>query len=91
MSINEVTSKVHELQELRKMRELFDAEIEALEDVVKAEMTARNTNELTAGDYRVRWTPYTTNRIDTTALKKDLPDVAEHYTKTTQARRFTIN
>ncbi len=30
----------------------------------------------------------TSSRVDTTALKKDMPDVAARYTKTTETRRF---
>ena len=32
----------------------------------------------------------TSSRVDTTALKKDLPEIAARYTKTTTARRFTF-
>lgn len=32
----------------------------------------------------------TAARVDTTALKKDLPEIAARYTKTATARRFTF-
>lgn len=32
----------------------------------------------------------TDSRVDTTALKKELPEIAARYTKTTTARRFTF-
>ncbi|MDR1002071.1 MAG: hypothetical protein LBL82_02215 [Oscillospiraceae bacterium] len=53
-------------------------------------MTARNTEEIIGTDYKIRWTAYTSNRVDTTALKKELPDIAARYTKTTESRRFTV-
>jgi predicted phage-related endonuclease len=46
---------------------------------------------LLAGSYKVSWKTFTSSRIDTTALKKALPDVAAAYTKQTTARRFSIN
>ena len=46
---------------------------------------------LTAGAYKVSWKTFTSSRVDTTALKKALPEVAAAYTKTTTGRRFSIN
>lgn len=42
MSTNEMTSKIRELKELKAMAEELAAEITAIEDTIKAEMTARN-------------------------------------------------
>ena len=47
MSANEMTAKVRELKELKAMAEELAAEITAIEDSIKAEMTARNTDEMT--------------------------------------------
>lgn len=90
MSINEMTSKVRELKELKLMAEDLAAEIAAIEDTIKAEMTARETDELIAGEYKVRWTTVNSNRFDTTAFKKAMPELAEQFTKTTTTRRFSI-
>lgn len=89
MSTSEITAKVTELQELRRMQEELSAEIEALTDLIKTHMG--DTELLLAGPYKVTYKPVTTTRIDTTALKKALPDIAERFSKTTTTRRFTIN
>ncbi len=91
MSNNELAKKIHQIQELKRMEEELTAEIESLTDEVKAEMTAQNAEELVVDCFKVRWKTVATSRIDTTALKKELPDVAERFTKTTESRRFTIN
>ena len=91
MATNEIISKLNELTELRKMAEDLNAEIEAIQEEIKAHMTEADTDTLTAGQYKVSWKSVTSTRIDTTALKKALPDVAAAYTKTTTARRFAIN
>ena len=91
MATNEIISKLNELTELRKMAEDLNAEIEAIQEAIKAHMTEADTDTLTAGQYKVSWKPVTSTRIDTTALKKALPDVAAAYTKTTTARRFSVN
>lgn len=53
MSANELTSKVRELKELKAMAEELATEITTIEDEIKAEMTARNTDEMTVDDYRI--------------------------------------
>ena len=86
--INSETIK--NLRELMRMKEEIEAEITAAQDQIKAEMTATNNYEWIGTDYKVTWNEVTTNRIDTTALKKALPDVAAQYTKATTSRRFCL-
>ena len=43
-----------------------------------------------AGQYIVRWTSVLTQRFDTTAFKKVMPDVYKEYTKQVSSRRFSI-
>ena len=74
-------AKVHELMELKRMKEELEAEIAAAEDAIKAVMGDEEL--LTAGAYKVSWKTFTSSRVDTTALKKALPEVAAAYTKTT--------
>lgn len=56
MSTNEMTNKIRELKELKAMTEELAAEITAIEDCIKAEMTVRNTDEMTVDVYKIRWT-----------------------------------
>lgn len=89
MSTYELTATATELMELKRMREELDAEIASLEDQIKAHMG--DTEQVTAGAFKISWKTVTSSRVDTTALKKALPEVAAQYTKTTTSRRFTIN
>lgn len=89
MSIAEITAKVTELQELRRMQEELTAEIDALTDTIKEIMGTEET--MLAGPYKLTYKSVTTTRIDTAALKKALPDIAAQYSKTTTSRRFTVN
>lgn len=54
MSTIELTTKIRELKELKAMAEEIAAEITSIEDVIKAEMTARDTDEMTVDVYKVR-------------------------------------
>lgn len=90
MSTVEITSKIDALKDLESLIEEAKAEAEALRDEIKAEMLNRNTEEMEAGQYIVRWTSVLTQRFDTTAFKKVMPDVYKAYTKQVSSRRFTI-
>ena len=91
MSTTELTAQIESLRALEELIEEAKAEAETLRDAIKAEMLNRDTEELTAGKYIVRWTSVLSNRFDTTAFKKVLPDVYKAYTKQVSSRRFTIS
>ena len=90
MSTIEITSKIEALKDLESLIEEAKAEAEALRDEIKTEMLSRNTEELEAGQYIVRWTSVLTQRFDTTAFKKVMPEVYKEYTKQVSSRRFSI-
>ena len=90
MSTIEITSKIEALKDLESLIEEAKAEAEALRDEIKTEMLNRDIEELEAGKYIVRWTSVLTQRFDTTAFKKVMPDVYKAYTKQVSSRRFSI-
>ena len=90
MSTIEITSKIEALKDLESLIEEAKAEAEALRDEIKTEMLNRDTEELEAGQYIVRWTSVLTQRFDTTAFKKVMPDVYKAYIKQVSSRRFSI-
>ena len=91
MSTIEITTKIESLRELEELIEEAKAEAETLRDEIKTEMLNRNTEELTAGQYIVRWTSVLSNRFDTTGFKKLYGDLYKQYTKQIASRRFTIS
>lgn len=90
MSTNNIESKVKELKELQRMSEELTAEIESIKDELKAEMAARNTDEITTTEYKIRYKEVTSNRFDTTSFKAKYSDLYKQFTKTTTSKRFTI-
>lgn len=90
MSIDMMNAKVKELRELRRMADELAGEIEAIQDEIKAHMTESNTDTLTGIDWKISWKSVTSKRLDTTALKKALPDVAERFMKESVSKRFTL-
>ena len=88
MSINELEAKARELRQLQALIEEAQAEAEAIKDAIKAAMG--DSESIQAGEYKITWKAVTSSRIDTTALKKALPDVAERFTRDTTTRRFCV-
>ena len=79
-----------ELAQYTRLQEETAAIIDGLKDELKAIMQERNTDTLTGTEHKASYKAVVSSRIDTTAIKKELPEVAAKYTRTTEARRFTF-
>ncbi len=90
MSINEMEKKIAALKEWEELLEEAKAQVESLKDEIKAEMLTRDTDEMTAGKYIVRWTSVLSQRFDSTTFKKEHSEMYKQYTKQTSSRRFSI-
>ena len=90
MSQNKLTAKIRELRELKRLQEELSGEIEAIQDDIKQHMDAAQVDTLSGNDWKVTYKAVTSSRLDTSALKKALPDIAAQYTKTTTSRRFLL-
>lgn len=88
MSEKELTAKIKLLREMQRMAEEAQAEAEALKDEIKALMG--DSEELRAGEYRITWKSVKASRIDTAALKRAMPELAERFTISSTSRRFVI-
>lgn len=87
MNINAIMA---ELAQYIRMQEEAAAMVETLKDQLKAQMQAAGVDTLAGAEHKATYKAVTSCRVDTTALKKDLPEIAARYTKTTEARRFTF-
>ena len=85
-----IDSTMRELAQYTRMAEETDAIIEGLKDEIKRYMEEHNTDILTGNEHKAIYKAVTSSRLDSTALKRDLPDIAARYTKTTEAKRFTF-
>lgn len=88
MSAKEMEAKIRELRNLQALIAEAEAEADAIRDEIKAQMG--ESEELLAGEYKVTWKAVKSSRLDTSALKKALPEVAERFTKETTTRRFCV-
>lgn len=87
MNINDI---MKELAQYKRLQDETAAIIERLTDQLKEYMTANQLDTLTGDEHKATYKIVTSSRIDTTALKKAMPEVVTAYTKTTETRRFTF-
>lgn len=87
MNINAIMT---ELAQYIRMQEEAAAMVESLKDQLKYQMQAAGVDTLTGDEHKATYKAVTSSRVDTSALKRDLPEIAAQYTKTTTARRFTF-
>ena len=91
MSTTEIQAQIESLRALEELIEEAKAEAETLRDAIKQEMLTRDVDTLMAGQYIVHYSYVLSNRFDTTAFKKVMPEVYKAYTKQVSSRRFTIS
>ena len=91
MSAKELTNKIESLRDLEALIEEAKAEAESLREEIKSEMMLCNVEEMSIGQYIVRFTSVLSNRFDTTGFKKAYSDLYKSYTKQIASRRFSIS
>ena len=91
MSINDLDTKVTTLRELQADIERLTAEAEAVKDELKAEMIERGSDVLVGTGWKASWKVVESSRLDTKALKAQMPDVYGRFTVTSKTSRFCLN
>jgi len=79
-----------EYREIQAQIVILEEMADTLKQQMIREMDAKSTEELTAGEYTIRWQLYKSSRLDTAMLRKELPEIANRYYKSTVSTRFTV-
>lgn len=80
-----------QLAEYKRIQEETNGIIEGLQDELKTYMKDNKLDVLNGNEHKATYKPITSSRIDTTALKNELPDIATKYTRETTTHRFTFS
>lgn len=87
MNINEI---MKELAQYNRLADETAVIIEGLKDKLKGYMIENNLDTLNGDEHRATYKAVTSDRIDTKALKAELPDIAKRYTKSSETMRFNF-
>ena len=86
----DINAIMAELAQYTRMEEEIAATVDGLKDTIKKYMEENQLETLTGDEHKATYKTVTSSRIDTAALKRNAPDIAEKYTKTTETKRFTF-
>ena len=87
----EMDKTVAEIRELKRMGDEIAAQITALQEQLKEQMTADGVDVLAGTDWKASWKTITSERVDTVSLKKFFGDDLKPFIKISTTRRFTLS
>lgn len=76
-------------KQYKRMEDELKAELDKLADAIKAQVAPGAS--VIVGEYKISLASVTQSRIDATALRRDMPDVADAYSKDSSYQRLTIS
>lgn len=91
MSKHELISMIETMNNYDDLASKAKAKADTIRSAIKAEMEERDTEELTAGNYIIRYTSVISNRFDSTTFKRLYADLYKDFTKPVSSRRFTVS
>ncbi len=74
----ELEKKIREYREFKRMIEELEGMAAAVADEIKAAMTEAGQERMIVGEYKVTYTNYTRETLDTKRLEADLGDLSEY-------------
>ena len=89
MTERQIVNRVKKLQALEDQIEEITKQANELKKELQGVML--EAEHLTAGTYVINWVKVISNRLDTTRIRKELPDIYSKYIKETHSRRFSIS
>lgn len=92
-TFEEISRTMKELSEYTAMMDDLKAQIETLQDEVKAYMTEHEVDEVVAEDgSKATWRSVLQTRFDSSAFKKsEWAELYKEFSKQTEYKRFTFN
>ncbi len=88
IATDNLNALMKEIAEYTRMAEEIGATLDSLKDSLKKYMDENGLDSIAGNEHKASYKAVTSSRIDTTALKRDMPEIAAKYTKTTETRRF---
>ena len=88
MTERQIANRIKKLKELEARQDEISKQIDTIKGEIQSEM--KDSEHITVCGYVVNWVKVITNRLDTSRIKTELPDIYKKYIKETQSRRFSI-
>ena len=89
MNTRKLEKMAIEFKELQRAAEQIAAQMDEIKEEFKAAMGS--SEQITAGAYKITYKSVISHRLDTSAIKRERPEISEQYTRETVSTRFSIN
>lgn len=90
MTNRQIDNRCKKLADLEAQIKALTAAADAIKAEIKADMDADALEEIDTGKFKVRYKVVESMRLDSRALKNDLPDVYSMYSRVSACKRFTV-
>ena len=90
MSINQLEATAREFRELQASIKELEELAETLKQEMIKELDSKNVDRIQAGPFSIRYTLVESSRLDTKALKNEMPEIAAQFTKSSVSTRFQV-
>lgn len=90
ITMDNLNALMREIAEYSRMAEEIGETLDSLKDILKKYMDENGLDSIAGSEHKASYKAVTSSRIDTTALKRDLPEIAAKFTRTTSSKRFVF-
>ena len=87
---NNLDSLMREIAEYSRMADEIGATLDGLKDSLKKYMDENGLDSIAGNEHKASYKAVTSSRLDTAALKKELPEVAAKYMRKIETKRFAF-
>jgi len=91
MSKQNINALFQELAQYNRLADETAAIIDGIKDQIKEYMIKNNLDTLAGDEHKAIYKNIESSRLDSKALKNELPEVAARYTVTSSVMRFTFS
>ena len=90
MAMDNLNTLMREIAEYTRMAEEIAATVDSLKDILKKHMKENGLDSVAGTEHRATYKSVSSSRLDTAALKKELPEVAAKYMRKIETKRFVF-
>ena len=90
MTDRRMNNRIARLRAIEAQQKELEAQAEAIRAELKADLERKGEDEHNTGSFVIRWKEIISRRLDTKALRAELPEIFTLYTQESTSRRFTI-
>lgn len=87
LTSRQIDNRILKLQEMESEKKRIEKEIESIKAEIKEAM--KGAEAIETGKFVIRNTVTITNRLDTKAIKKEMPEIYNQFTKESISTRFS--